>query len=180
MKVNEKTLLEAIGISIPGDFVMGCDPRVWQTYLFSTFVHRKRQRFREKTMPFTVDYVQRKLKETFRGDLCYDLVCLKDVPGYETRPDLTQVIHSYLVILDQMNFLIQRPANSLYKAPFIPIDRERMDPMELIPPYFKEFDAIEGLVRRSEWDVLKETQRIFAGSDPAPCQLASKATDPLY
>lgn len=101
--ITISNLPKYINVEVDGDFVMGCDRLVWQTYILNRFVIQPSKKYED---PYPVDarVIIKNIKTYFKKRLVWDLTYLKDT-SFNLTPDLVDVIYEYLCTLEEAGFL---------------------------------------------------------------------------
>lgn len=118
LKITRDNIPDYINLEIPGDFVFGCDRRIWQAYIFQKLIHNRVKKYGDFAYPISVEWVVEHVKETFDDKLIRDLIYLKDIQEYRSEPGLTDVIYGYLKKLEGYGFLKEQPARHIYYSQF--------------------------------------------------------------
>lgn len=157
MNISKDTIPVYLNLEIPGDFVFGCDRRVWQTFIFQNFIHEKVKRFKDNTYPISVKRILETVKKEFKSSLIYDLVYLKDIEE-ELRdvPDLTNVVYSYLKRVEEFGYLSEIPAGHIYHSRFIILDPNSVYEVRMVPSNIPEYDTIVDYLERRDWTGCKK------------------------
>lgn len=156
MNLSTSCLPEYINIKIPGDFVLGCDRRVWQAHIFYKYVNHKVKLFKDKTYPISVKRILEDVKKDFKQYLYFDLLYLKDLPQYENVPDLTQVIYDYLKKLESFGFLAEQTSRHIFYTKFDVLDPDSIFEMRYVPTSLPEYTQLEELIKNRNWTECKK------------------------
>lgn len=156
MKINKDNIPEHLNLEIPGDFVFGCDRRVWQTFIFQNFIHNKVNTFKDQTYPISVEWITKKVKDVFKTYLIYDLLYLRDLNEFKDIPDLTDVLYSYLKALEDYGYLSEIPKGHKYYSKFIILDPNNVYEVRLVPSEISEYDTIVAYLNSEDWDECKK------------------------
>lgn len=151
MDIKPQNIPEYINVEIPGEIVFGCDRRVWQAYIFFRYINNKVKMFKYNLYPISVKRIQMDIKADFKGRLIYDLVYTKDIKVYQDIPDLTDVIYSYLKILEKMGYLEELTSGHPFHAKFKILDPDSIYEMRFVSDKMPEYKTIESLIYKKEW-----------------------------
>lgn len=98
MDIDENSVPYYINQRIPGEYIMGCDHRIWQAVLFDHYIHVKNGS-RGYHSSFSLDDARVMLIREFERDIRDDFIHLKGFKELKGALDLTDVVHAYLMKL---------------------------------------------------------------------------------
>lgn len=146
-----------LNLEIPGDFVFGCDRRVWQTFIFQKYIYNIVKRFKDKTSPISVRRILETVKKEFKSYLKSELTYLKDIEEeFRDVPDLTNVIYSYLKRIEEYGYLSEIPSGHPYYSKFIILDPNSVFEVRMVPSAIPEYDTIVHYLERRDWNGCKK------------------------
>lgn len=97
------TIPEHVNQEIPGEILFGCDRRIWQLYIFCMFVYNKANTL------ISVNRVQSSIISNFKMSLIDELAFKQGSDEYNDVPCLKDVIHQYLIRLENYGYLVEVP-----------------------------------------------------------------------
>lgn len=156
LKLKGNNVPVFLNLEIPGDFVFGCDRRIWQSHIFCKYVNNKVKLFGEDTFPISVKYILNQIKKDFKKTMIRDLVYLKDNDGYKDLPGLSEVLYAYLKQLETYGFLEEESSKHHYHSRFIILDPDSLYEMRFLPSDFPDRSYLEYLVKNKQWELCKE------------------------
>jgi len=163
MNISINNIPRYLNIEIQGDIVFGCDRRVWQTYIFSNYIHNNLKRYRENVHSLCVKDICEDVRNVFYEYLNRDLMFTKDISESIKVPDLTQVVFSYLSKLVKYNLLFnQEVGNHIYYAKFVLHDPIKTNILRFIPKSISEYKILEEMIFNSKWiECREEVKRLL-------------------
>lgn len=157
MNISKDNIPVYLNLEIPGDFVFGCDRRVWQTFIFQKYIYNIVKRFKDKTSPISVKRIQEKVREEFKSYLKFELIYLKDIEEeFRDVPDLTNVIYSYLKRIEEYGYLYEILAGHPYHSKFIVLDPKSVYEVRMVPSDIPEYDTIVDFLESRDWGRCKK------------------------
>ncbi|BES66446.1 hypothetical protein SANA_28850 [Gottschalkiaceae bacterium SANA] len=117
MQIDENKIPYYINQRIKGEFVFGCDHRIWQAVLFDQYIYVN-SRKPGYHFSFTLDEVRTMLIIAFEEDIIDDFLHLKNMKECKGIADLTDVIYSYLMKLVKFGFLSVDKSKDIFKTVF--------------------------------------------------------------
>lgn len=153
MNISKDTVPIYLNLEIPGEFVFGCDRRVWQTFIFQSSVFNKIKLFKDKTYPISVKRLIEKIKEEFKSYLITELVYLRDIDELKDVPNLTDAVYSYLKRIEEYGYLSEIPSNHSYHSKFTILDPNSVYEVRMVPTNIPEYNIIVDHLESRDWCV---------------------------
>lgn len=117
MDIDENSVPYYINQRIPGEYIMGCDHRIWQAVLYDHYIHVKRGSTRYY-FSFTLDDARMMMITEFEDSILEDFINLKGFKELKGVPDLTDVIYAYLIKMVECGFLRVLSNKDIFKTMF--------------------------------------------------------------
>ncbi len=150
MNISKVSIPVYLNLEIPGDFVFGCDRRVWQTFIFQKFINNKVKMFKDKICPITVKRIIETVKKEFKSYLKYELVYLRDINEFRNVPDLTDVVYAYLKRIEEYGYLSEIPTAHIFYSKFEILDPNSVYEVRMVPSTIPEYETIVDYLERRD------------------------------
>lgn len=156
MNISKDSIPTYLNLEIPGDFVFGCDRRIWQSFIFQNFIYNKVKRYKDKTYPISVKMIIETVKKEFKFYLIYELIYLRDINEFRDVPNLTDVVYTYLKRVEEYGYLSEIPAGHTFYSKFIILDPSSVYEVRMVPSNIPEYDIIVDYLEKRAWDECKK------------------------